>query len=188
DGTERSTDARGLLLALNEPLFIVTIFIMDRLLGKIKILSDQLKSKSLDFGTAHSLISAVINQISELRNEEEFSKLYDQIVEFSGENNIDLNNKMKERRARKTSTRFNNCLITCTIGQREEINNKNKYRIFVFYPVIDSILIEINDRFSKTNMDILRSVSSLSPDSSKFLEIDELKALCNVKIGYSIIK
>ncbi|CAF4956032.1 unnamed protein product, partial [Rotaria magnacalcarata] len=27
-------------------------------------------------------------------------------------------------------------------------------------------------------MDILRSVSSLSPDSSKFLEIDELKALC----------
>ncbi|CAF1300488.1 unnamed protein product [Rotaria magnacalcarata] len=188
DGTERSTDARGLLLALNEPLFIVTIFIMDRLLGKIKILSDQLKSKSLDFGTAHSLISAVINQISELRNEEEFSKLYDQIIEFSGENNIDLNNKMKERRARKTSTRFNNCLITCTIGQREEINNKNKYRIFVFYPVIDSILIEINDRFSKTNMDILRSVSSLSPDSSKFLEIDELKALCNVKIGYSIIK
>ncbi|CAM4819981.1 unnamed protein product [Rotaria magnacalcarata] len=178
DGTERSTDARGLLLALNEPLFIVTIFIMDRLLGKIKILSDQLKSKSLDFGTAHSLISAVINQISELRNEEEFSKLYDQIIEFSGENNIDLNNKMKERRARKTSTRFNNCLITCTIGQREEINNKNKYRIFVFYPVIDSILIEINDRFSKTNMDILRSVSSLSPDSSKFLEIDELKALC----------
>ncbi|CAF1325117.1 unnamed protein product [Rotaria magnacalcarata] len=178
DGTERSTDARGLLLALNEPLFIVTIFIMDSLLGKIKILSNQLKSKSLDFGTAHSLISAVINQISELRNEEEFSKLYDQIIEFSGENNIDLNNKMKERRARKTSTRFNNCLITCTIGQREEINNKNKYRIFVFYPVIDSILIEINDRFSKTNMDILRSVSSLSPDSSKFLEIDELKALC----------
>ncbi|CAF4599072.1 unnamed protein product [Rotaria socialis] len=178
DGTERSTDARGLLLALNEPLFIVTIFIMDRLLGKIKILSDQLKSKSLDFGTAHSLISAVINQISELRNEEEFTKLYDQIIEFSDKNNIDLNNKMKERRVRKTSTRFNNCLITCTIGQREEINNKNKYRIFVFYPVIDSILIEINDRFSKTNMDILRSVSSLSPDSSKFLEIDELKALC----------
>ncbi|CAF2145094.1 unnamed protein product [Rotaria magnacalcarata] len=171
DGTERSTDARGLLLALNEPLFIVTIFIMDRLLDKIIVLSDQLN-------TAHNFISAVSNQISELRNEEEFSKLYDQIIEFSGENNIDLNNKMKERRTRKTSTRFKNCLITCTIEQREEIDNKNKYRIFAFYPVIDSILVEINDRFSKTNMDILRGVSSLSPDSSTFLEIDELKVLC----------
>ncbi|CAF4696598.1 unnamed protein product [Rotaria socialis] len=136
------------------------------------------RAKSLDFSTAHNFISAVSNQISELRNEEEFSKLYDQIIEFSGENNIDLNNKMKERRTRKTSTRFKNCLITCTIEQREEIDNKNKYRIFAFYPVIDSILVEINDRFSKTNMDILRGVSSLSPDSSTFLEIDELKVLC----------
>ena len=126
------------------------------------------------------MISAVINQISELGNEEEFSKLYDKIIEFSGENNIDLNKKMKERRTRKTSTRFKNCLITCTIRQREEIDNKNKCRIFVFYPVIDSILIEINDRFSKTNMDILHGVSSLSPDSSTFLEIDELKALCAI--------
>ena len=124
------------------------------------------------------MISVVINQISELRNEEEFSKLYDQIIEFSGENNIDLNKKMKERRTRTTSTRFKNCLITSTIGQREEIDSKNKYRIFIVYPVIDSILLEMNDRFSKTNMEILRGISSLSPDSSTFLEIEELKGLC----------
>ncbi len=206
EGTERSTDARGLLLALKEPLFIVTIFILDLLLGKIKILSDQLKckifplflryiffsnfivnctyfflfflAKSLDFGTAHTLISAVINQISELRNEEEFSKLFDQITEFSAENNIDLNAKMRQRRTKTTSTRFKNCLITSTIGQREEVDSKNQYRIFIFYPVIDSILIEMNDRFSKTNMEILRGISSLSPHSSTFLEIEELKGLC----------
>ncbi|CAF2189047.1 unnamed protein product, partial [Rotaria magnacalcarata] len=42
EGTKRSTDARGPLLALTEPLFVVTIFILDCLLDKIKILSDQL--------------------------------------------------------------------------------------------------------------------------------------------------
>jgi hypothetical protein len=135
-------------------------------------------AKSLDFGTAHSLISAVINQINGIRNEEEFAKLYDQITEFSAENNIDLNIKIKERRTRRTSTRFENCIITCTVGQREEIDNKNKYRVFVFYPVIDSILLEMNDRFSTTNLEILRSISSLSPDSTAFLKIEELKALC----------
>jgi len=80
------------------------------------------------------LTSTVINQIGELKNEEEFSKLYDKITGFSAENNIDLNVKMKERRTRTTSTRFKNCLITSTIAQREAIDSKNKYRIFIFYP------------------------------------------------------
>jgi hypothetical protein len=124
------------------------------------------------------LISAVINQIGELRNEEEFSKLYDKITEFSADNDIDLDIEMRAKRERKTSTKFKNCLITSTIGQREEIDSKNKYRIFIFYPVIDSILIEMNDRCSKTNMEILRAISSLSPDSSTFVEMEELKALC----------
>jgi hypothetical protein len=34
----------------------------------------------------------------------------------------------------------------------------------------------MNDRFSKTNTEILRDISLLSPDSSTFLEIEELKA------------
>lgn len=124
------------------------------------------------------MISSVINQIGDLRNEDKFCKLYDKITEFSAEYNIDLNAKLKERRLKSTSTRFANCFITSTIGQREEIDNKNKYRISTFYPVIDSILIEMKDRFSKTNMEILRSISSLSPDSPTFLEIEELKAFC----------
>ncbi|CAF1298214.1 unnamed protein product [Rotaria magnacalcarata] len=94
EGTKRSTDARGPLLALTEPLFVVTIFILDCLLDKIKILSDQL-------------------------------------------------------------------------------NN-----IFSFYPIINSILLEMKDRFSKTNMEILCSISLLSPDSPTFLEIEALKAFC----------
>ncbi|CAF3472113.1 unnamed protein product [Rotaria socialis] len=179
-GTERSIDARGLLLALKEPLFVVTIFILHRLLGKIKILSDQLKSKSIDFGKAHTLISAVINQINELRSEEEFSRLFGQITAFCVENNIDLDVKVKQRRQRTISTRFKNCSVTSTIGQREEIDNDSKYRDFIFYPVIDSILVEMNDRFSKSNMEILRGISSLSPDSSTFLEVKELTDLCTM--------
>ena len=95
EGTERSTDAPSLLLRLKEPLFIVTLFILDRLRGKIKIVSDQFKcrsfsldrhdrqlyvffsiflAKSLDFGTAHTLFNGIINQISELRTEDDFVK------------------------------------------------------------------------------------------------------------------
>ncbi|CAM4872048.1 unnamed protein product [Rotaria socialis] len=50
-------------------------------------------SKFADFGKAHNLTSAVINQINELRSEEEFSRLTGQITEFCVENNIGLSIK-----------------------------------------------------------------------------------------------
>lgn len=45
--TERSMDALGLSLALKTPLFIVTLFILHLLLGKIKVLSNQLKGENI---------------------------------------------------------------------------------------------------------------------------------------------
>ena len=60
ESTERSIDARGLLLSLREPLFIVTIFILHRLLGKIKILSDQLKCKTFHMKWNHYVPSLLI--------------------------------------------------------------------------------------------------------------------------------
>ncbi|CAF3976119.1 unnamed protein product [Rotaria sp. Silwood2] len=178
ESTERSIDARGLLLSLKESLFIVTIFILHCILGKIKILSDQLKSKSLDFGTAHKLISNVMNEIDALRNEQEFSKIFDRITEFCTSNNIELGVNRKEKRLKTTSTRFKDFLVTSTIGERENIDTQSKYRTFIFYPVIDSILVEMRYRFSTTNIDILRGVSSLSPEAATFLKLEELKPLC----------
>lgn len=122
----------------------------------------------------------MITQISELRNEEQFSKLYDEINKFATKYTIDLNTKMKQKRIKKTSTKLNDSLITCTIGQREENYDKDKYKTLVFYPIIDSILLEMNDRFSTTNMEILRGISALSPESSTFLEIEQLGALCTM--------
>jgi hypothetical protein len=59
--TERSTDARGLLFAIREPVFVVTLFILQLLFGKVKILSDQLKCELFsrdkrDFGCLRSLL------------------------------------------------------------------------------------------------------------------------------------
>lgn len=204
EDTERSIDARGLLLAIQEPMFIVTIFILHRLFGKIKILSDQLKckilfeacsnhylliffssffheysAKSLDFGTAHILIESIIHQLRESRNEEEFRKLFEQIIKFANENGVDLHVTVRPRK-KAIPSRFKDCIIDSTVGQREIIGSEYEYRNRIFYPIIDSILIELKDRFSKSNLEILQGISSLSPDSTKFLEMDNLKHLCNM--------
>lgn len=43
DGGSRAVDAKGLLVVVEEPMFVVTLFIMHKLLSPIKILSDKLK-------------------------------------------------------------------------------------------------------------------------------------------------
>ena len=62
-----------------------------------------------------------------------------QIISFCVEPGINLDISSRLRRAR---------LISSTVGQRQLIDNQIKYRTFIFYPVIDCILIEIEDRFS----------------------------------------
>ena len=66
-------------------------------------------------------------------------------------------------------------------GHREKLMTTIfKETLLFYYPVIDSITTKMNKQFSQTNMEILRRVSSSSPDSQNFLEIQELKSLCQM--------
>jgi hypothetical protein len=63
---------------------------------------------------------------------------------------------------------------------------EQQQRQFLFYIRIDCILIEMNNPFSQTIVKIFRGISSLSLDSSIFLEVDELKICvlfkCNIRL------
>lgn len=126
------------------------------------------------------MINSIIKQINDIRNEDEFDKLFEEILEFCFKNGINFNIPVRHRRTKTVSTRFKDCIIMDTIGQRESINDKHEFKDRIFYPVIDSILIEMNDRFSNSNLEILRGIASLSPNSATFLNVEELKYLCDV--------
>jgi hypothetical protein len=100
-------------------------------------------AKSFDFGSAHQLIKRVVDQISELRTDTDFSELFREIAEFSIEHGIDLRAPIKQSQ-RKVSLRLADSLVTGTLGQRDKIGNETQYRTRIHYAVIDSILAEIN--------------------------------------------
>ncbi|CAF1475900.1 unnamed protein product, partial [Adineta ricciae] len=176
ENDERSVDARGLLLALKVPKFIVTLFIVHKIFGIIRILSDQLKAKTMDFHKAQCLIKSVINQIADLRDEHAFSFIYQQITTFCTEHHIDLSSTPRPIRNKKVSSRFKDVIINSTIGQRDYLNNEDDYRENLFHLTIDAVLIELNDRFSVHNLAVLAGMSALCPDSDTFLQINILKA------------
>ncbi|CAF4094911.1 unnamed protein product, partial [Rotaria magnacalcarata] len=175
DGDSRSADANGLLIALKEPLFIVTLFVIHKILRPIKILSNQLQDESLDFETARELISSIVAQMKSYRDDSTFESLYSKVAQFCTENQIDISQKSRQRRQKQVPARFNDCIATLITGHREYADNEEQYRTTIYYPLIDSVLIELNHRFSNANMEILISISSLCPKNEKFLDFEILK-------------
>jgi len=61
DGGSRAVDARDLSVVLKDSLFIIAMFILHRLLGPIKILSDQLKGIFNFFEKNNSIFILIFN-------------------------------------------------------------------------------------------------------------------------------
>ncbi|CAF3478552.1 unnamed protein product [Rotaria socialis] len=186
NGGHRAIDARGLLAATQEPLFLVSMFILHILLGPIKILSDQLKSISIDYASAKEFIRSIIDQIKFMRNETTFKCLINDVADFGKKHNINLDQPTRLRRRASIPTRFKDSVIfTTTIGQRDRgdqqsfKSNEDKFRQELFYSLIDSILLELNDRFGDENILLLASVSAVHPKNQKFLDTEELKPLAS---------
>lgn len=142
----------------------------------------------MDFCQAQYLVKSVIAKIANLRDEHAFSLIYTQITSFCREHHIDLSSTPRPRRIKTVSSRFKDAFVTSTIGQRDSLNNESNYRINLFYPIIDAALIELNDRFSAHNMEILISMSALCPDSENFLQSEILKPFAvEMKADFSLL-
>ncbi|CAF3478257.1 unnamed protein product [Rotaria sp. Silwood2] len=127
DGDARSADANGLLIAFKEPLFIITLFVIHKILGPIKILSNQLQDESLDFGAARELISSIIEQMKSYRNNSSFESLYSKVAQFCTENQIDISQKPRQRRQKKVPAHFNDCIATLINGHRDYADNEEQW-------------------------------------------------------------
>ncbi|CAF4564601.1 unnamed protein product [Rotaria sp. Silwood2] len=66
-----------------------------------------------------------------------------------------------------------------TVGQRDDNQYEHYYRTCIYYQLIDNILVELRDRFSSRNLQILSGISSLCPESDNFLHFDTLKPFAN---------
>jgi hypothetical protein len=114
--------------------------------------------------------------------------MYQTIISFCEENNINLNDKVKRNRKRVVSIRYKDCVIESTIGQRDNNENKQYYRTCIYYQLIDNILIELEDRFSSNNLQLLSSISSLCPTSDTFLDFETLKFFAgHLKLDHCIL-
>ncbi|CAF4096061.1 unnamed protein product, partial [Rotaria magnacalcarata] len=174
----RATNAGGLLMHDQKSIFIVTSFILHNFLGIIKVLSDHLKSSSLDYVRGECLITSVIQQLKDLRNDESFNQIYEKVKEFCNSNDIDFVQQYRSYRTTAVPARFQEFIIDSTIGQRETLQTSTDYLNRLYFPLIDCMLVELNDRFSSKTLSLMKSISTVYPSSTSFLNTDAIDEFC----------
>ena len=100
ENADRAVDARGLRSQVDGK-FILVLEICCVVFSETKTLSDHLQSATLDLAAAVDLIQVVALRLTELRNDDEFEKMWLKITDTARECNIDLP-KPKMKRATKT--------------------------------------------------------------------------------------
>jgi hypothetical protein len=136
-----------------------------------------LKGVCTDLGSAQNLIITICEQFNLMRDENLFKELFRQAVVFRDEHDIDMNGFIRTRRQKPIPSRFKDCIVTASLGHRNYNTNEENMRLTMYFPAIDSMSIELNERFPCHHLEIAKSVASLSSVDEKFLAIETLETL-----------
>jgi hypothetical protein len=124
-----------------------------------------------------------------MKNEKSFKDLFDEAVLFGKIVGVNMNESIRIRCQPTIPSRFKDCVVTTSFGHREYYTSEEKFRTNMYFSAIDCILIELNDRLSCEKLQIAESISSLSPSSKSFLDIQMLQPLIDrLCFDNSIIK
>ena len=98
-------------------------------------------------------------------------RIHDKII-LGDVNEIDFIQQYRSHRATTIPARFEAFIIDSTLGQRDVLLSSTDFMNRIYFPLIDCILVESNNRFSSKTLSLMKSISTVYPESKNFLNID----------------
>lgn len=153
-----------LLVFDNIYIYNNVIVCLDDISSLTNCLSIKLQSANLDFGSCAKLVKATKEELISYRNEEHFTKLYNESVDLANESNVQLPcsnlcNISNQRKPTKASN-LTDFYVTSTLGARNQLNSnndKNELRIS-YFDILDNIISVMDKRF-EVNSDLINCVN-----------------------------
>ncbi|KAH6938497.1 hypothetical protein HPB50_010162 [Hyalomma asiaticum] len=144
-----------------------------KLLSRLKVFSDILQSKDCNLSQACLMAHTVIDELSEIRNSHSaFDTVWEQTCTISEENGVPQREKQRTKRLPLHLEQF--VLSEGRPVEEESPDSKETFRVKVFLPVLDHLIVELTRRFAENN-DVLCGVSALHPQSENFMDVSLLK-------------
>ncbi|XP_029344367.1 52 kDa repressor of the inhibitor of the protein kinase-like [Acyrthosiphon pisum] len=181
DNNDRDVaQAKGILSLLQEPGFVVHLFVLYEILLVVNILSNRLQEKTATLGQAAQIIHSVIQSLKDYRNDDKFLVIWNQINEFAKKHQVSIEKPtigLGSKRRRVESTRLSNFYVTSTTSAQQEVSaqvtNEAFWRI-KYYAVLDSVIENLIRRFSDQSLELAQSV-----DNFFLLDFKESKLFIN---------
>ena len=155
----------------------------DRILSSTKQLSDSLQSSTIDLSRATELVLATVSLLTEYRSDSHWDRVYDYAIRVAELHDIPIDVRLPRTRRRPAG--LNDSVIYETVGHRNTPSEtssspKELYRVQLYYPVLDKFLHELKRRFENQNIGVLKGISALTPNSSNFLSVEDLKSFSEI--------
>lgn len=176
---QRAVDARGLRSQIDFN-FIGLLAVFKKVLGETKFLSEMLQSTNVDHTKAVDLTETLRQTLEDYRKEESFNDLWSTAIDTC--NRCNISTIVKSKRTKHTSRRLHDTLVTSTLGQQTHVDSNDAFRIGIFIPIIDSMISEVDRRFSNSSSKIMRGIQALNPSNNDFLK-EELVLLVAEEYG-----
>ena len=173
----KAMEARGLLLQIKCFKFVLSLVVFDRLLSCSKGLSDVLQSTQLDLAKAADLVSALIETFEDFRSDESWKKVFEYAVSVSQHRAIEV--QVQQKRQSRQPRRLEDTIVATSLGHREApaVNCSEHFKVTLYYAVLDAFLSELKKRFNSKNLRIMKAVQACNPQSTCFLQSDDLSGL-----------
>ncbi|ESR44381.1 hypothetical protein CICLE_v10013598mg [Citrus x clementina] len=145
-------EAKNLLELMLSFNFVFCLHLMRNILGATDELSQTLQRKDQDIVNAMNLVRLCKLQLQTMR-QSGWNSLIDEVTFFCVKHDIDVPN-MDDMFVDRGRSRC----------KAQEITNLHRYRVELYYAVLDMQLQELNSRFNETNTELLLCLACLSPN------------------------
>ena len=92
-------------------------------------------------------MSATIETLEEFRSDASWSHLFSYIKQVAELNEIAVT-EYHQKRQRRLPSRFEEGVVLESVGSRESMSTSDEYKVKVYFPVLDSVLAELKERFN----------------------------------------
>ncbi|KAL4131560.1 hypothetical protein QTP88_008853 [Uroleucon formosanum] len=182
-------EAIGILGQIQNCAFFIGVTLLKDILGIINIISVTLQSKNATLGKAKTIINGSIQSIEKLRSDIKFSTFWQKITSLAEENDITLEiPHIGRKRIRTQPKSLNNFYLQLRTGEENEPNItlsvEDYWRQNLYYPIIDSIIVNLKYRFSKESLSMACPIDNfMNMNSEGSLEfINNYKNVTKVSI------
>lgn len=118
---------------------------------------------------------AISATLKDMRTDEKAKELYDRAVSLCTDNNINIPDTT-HRRGKKTK-RMEDYLVESACGSREEASGLDNFRTKLYFPCLDRMISELDNRFSSVSEEIVKGIQACNPLSGNFLNVNDIEAL-----------